>query len=361
LGDGGDRGGDDGGGRGSEGRMIIANPLYDTAFKKIVSDPEIATAMIETLLETKVVDIALTPTELIKTMTVEDETLKFLRVDYSAIIRDKDGTEQKILIEMQKAKSDEDILRFRKYLAIAGYLPKSNKENPIPVVTVYFLGFKLPQVDTPCLKVARQYINMMNNTVLETKERFVELLTHDSYIVQAQRINIGEKPQTRLENILSVFEQKNFVEKGKNEIIDYIYPIDDTAVKKMVNALHYISTDPEERKELDADVAWENHIYHTTGKVVRQQDELAEKDRTIAEKDRELAEKDRELTEKDRELADTKRREEAAKQQVEAAKQQADETKRKIVHNLHKKGHSTAEIAETTDLSEPEVENILKP
>jgi len=339
--------------------MIIANPLYDTAFKKIVSDPEIATAMIETLLETKVVDIALTPTELIKTMTAEDKNLKFLRVDYSANIRNKDGSEQKILIEMQKATGAEHILRFRKYLADAGYQPKTKNETPIPVVTVYFLGFKLQHVDTPCLKVARQYIDMLNNSVLETKERFVELLTHDSYIIQAPRINIDKAPQTRLENILSVFEQKHFVEKNKEVTINYKYPINDNAVKKMVDALHYIIADPEERKELNDEVEWKSYEYHTTGKLVRQQDELAEKDRTIAEKDRELTEKDRELTEKDRELTEKDRELADTKQQAEAAKQQTDETKRKFVINLHKKGHSTAEIAETAEIPEPEVKNIL--
>jgi hypothetical protein len=311
--------------------MIIANPLYDTAFKKLIGDPEIASAVIETLLETKVVDIALTPTELSKTMTKEDQTLRFLRIDYSATIRDKNGEEQKILIEMQKAKSADDVLRFRKYLAIAGYLPKSDNETPIPVVTIYFLGFKLQHVETPCLKVSRQYIDMLNNTVLETKEKFVELLTHDSYIIQAERINVDKKVRTKLENILSVFEQKNVV-KGQKGIIDYIYPIDDSTVKKMVDVLHYISTNPEERQELDNDMDWESHEYHTTGKVVRLQDELAEKDRTIAEKDRELTD----------------------------AKQQAENAKRIFVLNMHNEGLSIETIVKVSKLTETEVNNILE-
>jgi DNA-directed RNA polymerase specialized sigma24 family protein len=120
--------------------------------------------------------------------------------------------------------------------------------------------------------------------------------------------------------------------------IDYTYPINDTAVKKMVDALHYIIADPEERKELNDEVAWESHEYHTTGKVVRLQDELAEKDRELAEKDRELAE---------------------TKQQAEDAKRREEDAKRKIVINLHKKGLNSAEIAETAEISETEVNNIL--
>jgi predicted transposase/invertase (TIGR01784 family) len=303
--------------------MIIANALFDTAFKQLVSDPEIATAMIETLLETKVVDIALKPTEHNKPMDDDDKRPRFMRIDYSATIRNKDGEEQKILIEMQKGSGSENILRFREYLAVAGYMPKKDEKNPIPVITVYFLGFKLQHVDTPCLKVARQYIDMLNNTVLETKEKFVELLTHDSYIIQAQRININKEPRTRLENILSVFEQKNFV-GDKDETIDYTYPINDNVVKKMTDVLHYIGTDPKERKVLEEEAYWQRHEYHTAGALLR---------------------KDEELAEKDRELAD--------------AKQQAENAKRKIVLNLHKKGHSTADIAEIAEISEQDVTKIL--
>ena len=121
--------------------MIIANALFDTSFKQLVSDPEIATAMIETLLETKVVDIVLTPTEHNKPMNDDDKRPRFMRVDYSATIRNKDGEEQKILIEMQKGRGAENILRFREYLAVAGYMPKKDEKNPIPVITVYFLGY----------------------------------------------------------------------------------------------------------------------------------------------------------------------------------------------------------------------------
>jgi predicted transposase/invertase (TIGR01784 family) len=311
--------------------MIIANPLYDTAFKQLARDPEIAKAMIETLLETEVVEIALTESEHNKPMDADDKRPRFIRVDYHATVRDKSGTTQKILIEMQKGSGAENILRFREYLAVAGYMPKKDEKSPIPVVTVYFLGFKLQQVDTPCLKVARQYIDMLNKSVLETKEKFVELLTHDSYIIQAPRININKHPQTRLEKILSIFEQKNFI-GNQEETINYEYPIDDNAVKKMADVLHYIGTDPNERKVLDEEAYWQRYDYYHAGALLRQQDELAEKDRELAEKDRELAEKDRELT----------------------------ETKRKVVLNLHNMGFGTADIAKAAEVSEKEVNEILK-
>jgi hypothetical protein len=331
--------------------MIIANPLFDTAFKQLARDPEIAKAMMETLLETEVVKIDLSGTEHNKPLADDDKRPRFMRIDYCATIRDKNGAEQKILIEMQKGAGAENILRFRQYLAVAGYMPKPEEESPIPVVTVYFLGFKLQQVDTPCLKVARQYIDMLNKTVLETKEKFVELLTHDSYIIQAPRININKEPQTRLEKILSVFEQKNFVD-SQEETINYKYPIDDSAVKKMADVLHYIGTDPDERKVLEEEAYWRRYDYHTAGALLRKDDELAEKDRELAEKDRELAEKGRELAEKGRELAEKGR-------ELTEAKQQAEDTQKKFVLNMHEAGLSVDEIVRISKIPEAEVKKIL--
>jgi hypothetical protein len=330
--------------------VIIANPLFDTAFKQLARDPEIAKAMIETLLETEVVDIALSESEHNKPMADDDKRPRFLRVDYCALIKSKDGATQKILIEMQKGSGVENIKRFREYLAIAGYLPRTDEENPIPIVTVYFLGFKLKYVDTPCLKVARQYIDMLNNTVLETKEKFVELLTHDSYIIQAPRINIDGEPRTRLEKLLSLFEQKNFADY-KKDAINYKYRIDDNAVKKMADVLHYIGTDPDERKILDEEAYWERYDDSTVGELLRKDDELAEKDR-------ELAEAKRREAEANRREAEANRREAEAKQRETEARLREEELRCNFAEKLKIDGTPVSEIAKLTGLGEDKIEKL---
>ncbi|GHV14031.1 hypothetical protein AGMMS49938_09470 [Fibrobacterales bacterium] len=102
-------------------------------------------------------------------------------------------------------------------------MPKK-EESIVPVMTIYFLGFNLGNVKTPCLKVARNYVDMLNNKILDTKEKFVELLTHDSYIIQATRIKIDGQPKSKLEKILSIFEQRNFAD-DKEETLTYDYGI----------------------------------------------------------------------------------------------------------------------------------------
>jgi len=253
--------------------MIIANPLYDTAFKRLISDLDVARSLLSVLLQKEVLMVDPRVTEHLKPMTADDPRPRCLRVDYVATIRDEKGGEQKTLIEVQKATGAEDTLRFREYLAVAGYMPKDKEEAPIPIVTIYFLGFTLKNITTPCLKVERQYVDMLEDKVLEAKEKFVELLTHDSIIIQTPRINTGEGPKTELEKLLSIFEQKNFVDLLGESTINYKYPIDDDYIKKMVDILHYIGTDPEERAKLDNEAYWNRHEENTTGRLLKMEEE----------------------------------------------------------------------------------------
>ncbi|MDR2579210.1 MAG: hypothetical protein LBC70_10465 [Chitinispirillales bacterium] len=92
-------------------------------------DPEVAKAIIETLLETEVIEIQLRESEHNKPMTEDDKRPRYMRVDYLALIKTKSGESQKSLIKMQKASGSEDILRFREYLAISGYMPKPREDT----------------------------------------------------------------------------------------------------------------------------------------------------------------------------------------------------------------------------------------
>jgi hypothetical protein len=222
-------------------------------------------------------------------MGESDKFPRSIRLDYCATILNEAGERQQILIEIQKSTGAENILRFREYLALAGYKPKLEEKGPLPIITIYFLGFRLENVPTPCLKVARQYVDMLENKVLETKEKFVELLTHDSFVIQAPRIKTNERPKTELEKILSIFEQKDFADDNETTI-NYKYPIGDDYLKRILDILHYIGTDPEERKKLDNEAYWLRYETYNSGLVLKLQDQLTEKDQELTEKDQKLTE-----------------------------------------------------------------------
>jgi len=126
--------------------MIIANPLFDRAFKQLVRDQEVAKAIIETLLETEVVQVGVPHSKCDMSLNADDTRLRFLHENHSVLVRDKDEATQEILVKMRKGSWAEDIMRFREY-AVAGYLPNMDETHAIPTINIYFLGFKLNQVD----------------------------------------------------------------------------------------------------------------------------------------------------------------------------------------------------------------------
>lgn len=71
----------------------------------------------------------------------------------------------------------------------------------------------MPEIETACIRVERNYKDLINKTVIEKKSDFVEKLTHDSYIVQVDKIT--NRYQTSLDKLLSVFEQSNFTDDKK--------------------------------------------------------------------------------------------------------------------------------------------------
>jgi uncharacterized protein (DUF3084 family) len=193
-------------------------------------------------------------------------------------------------------------MRFRNYLA-EQYKKEdtvNNEKVVLPITTIYVLGFKLPEIDTPCLKVERNYKNQINKTVMETKSEFVEKLTHDSFIVQVERIT--DRFQTRLDKLLSLFAQDNFIDNTKiTKRFDH--EIDSEDLKITTDILHYSGTDPEERKKIEV----EQEAIRTINAMFSEKDKKYDKvvenftkvSQQLSESEKQLSQKDKQLSEKD--------------------------------------------------------------
>jgi len=288
--------------------MIIANPIYDVVFKRLMENDRVAKFFLSTMIGQKVESLELQPQE----FTYEDDYpsgLRLFRLDFMAVVRTDEGEAKKILIEVQKAKEETDLMRFRSYLAEQYKRQEviEGEDVTLPITTIYVLGFKLVGVETACLHVARQYRDMINHSMLESKNDFIECLTHDSYVVQAQRIN--GKYQTRLDKLLSVFEQRNFI--GQSETIkEYTYKVDDEYVKEITAILHHAGTDPEIRAKLEKEREAQrtlDELAASKQKALKKQlkeieEELKEKNKAIEEKDKAMEEKDKAMKEKDKKM-----------------------------------------------------------
>ena len=279
--------------------MVIANPIYDFVFKRLMEDNRIAKFFIGTLLEQTIESVEVKPQEF--TYTDKLAGLAVFRLDFLATVKTETGELKKVLIEIQKAKNQIDLMRFRNYLG-AQYKKEdivNDKKVILPITTIYILGFPLPEIKEACIKVERNYRDLISKKIIDTKSDFVEKLTHDSYIVQVGRIT--NRYQTRLDKLLSVFEQTNFLDDTKITK-EFKHDTDIEEVKIITDILHYSGTDPVEKKKLEI----EQEAWRTVDAMY---EERAEKlIQELNDSKKALTEKDLALTEMARQLEELKRR-----------------------------------------------------
>lgn len=276
--------------------MVIANPIYDVVFKRMMENERVAKFFIGTLLEQTIETVEVKPQEF--TYTDELAGLAVFRLDFIATIKTETGEYKKVLIEIQKAKNQIDLMRFRNYLA-EQYKKEDiidNEKVALPITTIYILGFTLTEIETPCLKVERNYKDHINKTTLATKSDFVEKLTHDSYVVQVERIT--DRYLTSLDKLLSIFEQKNFVD-DKKIIKEFKHAVDVEEIKIATDILHYSGTNTEEKKKIETEQeAWRTVNAMFEDKEKKYQKTIAEKDKALTEKDKLIAALMKKLDEK---------------------------------------------------------------
>ena len=173
--------------------MIIANPIYDVVFKYLLEDKEIARGLLSTIIGEEIEELTVQPQEMAIRKIQTEEVIRIIRLDFKANIKTTTGEKKIVLIELQKARKLFDIMRFREYLA-ENYkkgeeivTDKGETEiNPLPIIAIYFLGFKLDFLTTAVIKVNRTYTDANTGLPIENaqKEAFLESLTHDSYTIQ---------------------------------------------------------------------------------------------------------------------------------------------------------------------------------
>jgi len=359
--------------------MIIANPIYDVTFKLLLENDRVAKFLIGTILDCKIV--SLTPTVIERTKRDKDSgNLTLFRMDFAATIKNNTGEEKRVLIEMQKAKHLADVTRFREYLGTE-YI-----KSTLPIISIYILGFNL-SVDSVAFSNSPIFRDLRTGAQLHPHDPFVEQLTHTAYFVQAKRI----KPSlnTRLDKLLSIFEQSNFISDGET-MKDYSLSVDDPELKETLDILCYAAADAETRKELDEEAYYQRAMKQMFGKQYEEMEkkaqeiadarnkiEAAERKTENAERETEAARRKTENAERETEAARRKaenaereteaawrkaenaeRETEAARRKAENAEREIEETRRDFVNELRKMGKTTSEIATIVKLTEAEVEKI---
>jgi hypothetical protein len=286
--------------------MRIANPIYDVVFKYLMEDLVIAKDLLSAILSVEILSLEIKPQE--QPVNISGG-ISVMRIDFKAKTRLADGTVHVILVEIQKTKRHYNILRFRRYLAnnykqteLAIDALGNPKEVCLPVTAIYFLGYKLDNIEVPILKVARRYKDAITGEKIDLKEDFVEQLSHDLYAIQIPRLKM--EVQTELENMLDLFSQVKY-KTGENHVLEYTGDTKNPKVMRMLKRLKSVFFDDEVLRAIEAEEEIEGEI------------EMINKENEMLRKEREQAIFELEKTKRAKDEA-TKAKDEATKAKDEA-------------------------------------------
>ena len=202
--------------------MLIANPIYDVVFKYMMEDARVAKIFLSAIMGKELVDIQFLPQELSGVKSSDKETLSLnltiYRLDFSAKVKDKNGQEELIIIEVQKSKLYGDIMRFRRYLG-KQYMNESYYKDikdkkgktikmGVPIYAIYFLGTTLDGYENhPVVRIKMEMYDNATGARIEKEDGFIKSLYHEGTIVNISALK-GERRED-LEILLSIFDQEN--------------------------------------------------------------------------------------------------------------------------------------------------------
>jgi len=137
--------------------FVIPNPIYDVVFKYLMDDNQSAKIILSTLINEKIKTLKFEPISKSEKITdpKTDKEIKLFHLDFTATIELSDGTEELIMIEIQKANKANDIFRFKRYIC-ANFQKKQEKEivnpktqavekidKPIRLIPIFILNFRI--------------------------------------------------------------------------------------------------------------------------------------------------------------------------------------------------------------------------
>ena len=288
--------------------MFIANPIYDVVFKYLLDDNKIAKLFISEIIGEEVETLDYRPSEH-RAQLNKGAGFTVYHVDFAATIKTKAGEHKKVIIEIQKAKFSSDIMRFRKYLGLQ-YMDENNylnepgepygKRKALPIISIYFLGFALKNIDAPVIAVKRKYYDVVSKKEIRAKDEFIESLTHDSYVIQIPYLK--RKRRSDLEILLSIFDQTNkLYDKHILEVDENDFP---EKYRPIIRRLQKAHEEKDVRDVMEAEDYYLRNLEDYEREAAEKERLLAEKEKAIKDKDKALTEKDKALTEKDKALTE---------------------------------------------------------
>ena len=295
--------------------QLIANPIYDSAFKYMMQNERAATVLLENLLRKKILKLDILSND---TPVIEEQSgVRILRLDFSAKVFNTDTNEPELItIELQKSYLDTEIMRFRTYLGQQYSDTKKtqpeivqtwrkNKQTgkaepieiekhvPLHIVAIYILGhpFQEIPIEKPVIYNYANPVGIENEPVPEVlKTRFFKGITHDTIIVQIPYLK--KNAQTKLEQMLEIFCQ-DYVSDTTEQLLNIEnFEQKSEEFKALARPLQFAVSDVELRKIMT--IEDEMSIHFQNVKYVTDENEalhsmIEESNRKLQETNQQLA------------------------------------------------------------------------
>lgn len=270
----------------------IANPIYDSVFKYLMEDERIAKTILSALLKKEVVSIEVRPHEY---SNQTRDSISMFRIDFSAKVREDDGAEHLILVELQKTWLETETLRFRQYLG-AQYSDKRNlrkdsdKGYAIPMVTIYILGHRVGDVDEPVVYVNHKSYDYEGKEITKGMPNpFIESLVHNSILVQVPLLH--GQINNRLEKVLSVFDQtKADVDDPHLLNLDETTYEGDDSMEYIVHRLSQAAADSDMRQNMNVEDEYYSAIENRDTAIMNRDKKIREQNDKISEQNDKISE-----------------------------------------------------------------------
>ena len=339
-------------------KLYVANPIYDSVFKYLLEDERIAKTLLSALLKKEVMDVKVRRHEYTNTSR---ENISMFRIDFGATVREDDGSQHLILIELQKTWVETETLRFRQYVA-SQY---NNKENiikdstgqyAIPMITVYLLGHRVGDIEEPILYVKHNSYDYDGNEVTKgIPDPFVESLVHDSIIVQIPLLH--GQVNNRLEKVLSVFNQSNVHESDKQVIeVDEDNYVGDEDMQYILRRLQSAASDPNMRQTMNVEDEYFSAIEDRDTAIMLRDNQIKLRDDQIKQRDNQIKQRDDQIKQRDNQI---KQRENQLKEK-DAQLEEQDLMLRSIIKGALQTGMTVEAIAQMTGRSVEEINDRIQ-
>ncbi|MCS7029844.1 MAG: hypothetical protein NZ519_13885 [Bacteroidia bacterium] len=194
--------------------ITIANPAYNVVFKYLMEDTNVAKLLLSDLMQEEIIEIVIRPQEHI----FDIMTVMVFRMDFEVKIKTAKGREKTMLAKVQKSKSPKEILPLRprpvKNQGMRKKIARTEKSEfeLLPFIMIHFVSYDVEETPTcPILHLRRKIIDVITKEEIDVEDEFIDLITHDSVIVQIPMLK--KVRRNELELILSLFDETEFLQE----------------------------------------------------------------------------------------------------------------------------------------------------